>query len=782
MVSAFDRSGNKRDPPAQLELPWNVELPQSLFWEYRWGDEFDACPGGRPDAATWEHEHEWVRNDELQYYREENAQCIEETGILEITSRFHPGGIDNPKAAHALTTAPCQLPRHNWPSWCERDTRQIHYSSSSITTRPQSTGDLLLGQYDARIRIETEVNSWPAWWAVGRPPKGRVFAWPQDGEIDILEYHTSNLFMAAAYTDSDDPDDHAHVLWAPDAGEGLGDKVNLDKEWAAQFHVYSMVWSECCMDFFLDGQHMNRIIFHEHLDADAKPRNPYSGEDRLPLLMKLDLAVPHDAETAEKVALNKWPIKMEVDYVRYYVAVPPPPPSPPPLPPPPPEPPSPPPPSPKPRRPPKPSPPPPLPPPPASPSPPSPARPPAPPSPPPPAPTPPPPGLFQSVGEAFESLMQGTALSEGTDNVADAGNGSIILLMALVLLGILPWIWRWRKGLCKHGPLVPWRAAMSAHGQHSSSKSAYSPLSQPRSSSKSAPRLRSLIAEKEEEEEDEDNHSTEHRPIMRYAYDEDEDDSHNVGAGKRAARNSDCRQRNHNISDNVSTTLSDMAEDLPDEPVLGASGRSLEPVVWDDGAVSKPSPASPVRSYQHAVRWDDDDDDMALPISRQVICMSARDGQVSSETKIELPTSPPDTCRSSPPSNRALAAAAQWDDEAKSPPSSAAAPVSRPIHPAQHAPTSPPGRPPPGRPQPAGTSDLDDLAARIESKRAMRSAATKPTGCAMRSAATKPIGSSRPTMEEPSHDVPERRTASSPEAIPPPQRPSALGFVVNDMD
>ena len=344
----FDRSGNRRDPPARLEVPEDPQLRSYIrwitqeykrgpkFWEYRWGDEFDDCPGARPDTAKWEHEHGYVRNGELQFYREENAECVqggpEGHGVLEITSRYHPEGLDSPFKAQALADELCQpgADPKGPPTWCIRNIEPIFYTSSSITTRPESTGDLLtLGQYDARIRFEPETNSWPAWWAVGRPPESRQYMWPQDGEIDMMEYRASTMFMQAAYSDSN-IDDHDSVKWDPTNGKEAQKLLKLDKKWASQFHVYSMVWTVCCMDFFVDGKHMNRITFSDLLDITARPRNPYRGTGLLPLLMKLNLAVPGDTETP---TTQKWPIKMEIDYVRYYVAAPPPPASPPPMPP-----------------------------------------------------------------------------------------------------------------------------------------------------------------------------------------------------------------------------------------------------------------------------------------------------------------------------------------------------------------------------------------------------------------------------------------------------------------
>ena len=65
----------------------------------------------------------------------------------------------------------------------------------------------------------------------------------------------------------------------------------------------------------------------------ATPTNPYTGPGLLPVFMKLDLAVPKWIETPEYEHKAKWPITMEVDYVRYFVHAPPPPPQAPPVPP-----------------------------------------------------------------------------------------------------------------------------------------------------------------------------------------------------------------------------------------------------------------------------------------------------------------------------------------------------------------------------------------------------------------------------------------------------------------
>ena len=105
-------------PPHQLSPPKGVKIPQSDYWQLAWGDEFDSCPDGRPDKKIWDHEYGFVRNDELQYYREENAECTDD-GVLRITSRHHHDGLENPHFERVSQYPRCQVPAAERPWFCE---------------------------------------------------------------------------------------------------------------------------------------------------------------------------------------------------------------------------------------------------------------------------------------------------------------------------------------------------------------------------------------------------------------------------------------------------------------------------------------------------------------------------------------------------------------------------------------------------------------------------------------------------------------------------------------
>src|SRR2546421_10425934 len=64
-------------------VPPAPATPAPRQFELVWADEFDR--DGRPDSSKWTYEHGFVRNEELQWYRPENARV--EHGQLIIEAR-----------------------------------------------------------------------------------------------------------------------------------------------------------------------------------------------------------------------------------------------------------------------------------------------------------------------------------------------------------------------------------------------------------------------------------------------------------------------------------------------------------------------------------------------------------------------------------------------------------------------------------------------------------------------------------------------------------------------
>jgi beta-glucanase (GH16 family) len=145
------------DPNSPTEIP-GMKLV--------WADEFNNT--GQPKPEFWKYEKGFVRNEELQWYQEENANCA--NGVLLIEGRREE--IPNPKY---------QAGSQSWRT----NRKSAHYTSASINTRGQK--QWLYGRFEIRARIDTALGSWPAIWTLGVAKP-----WPSNGEIDIMEFYRVN--------------------------------------------------------------------------------------------------------------------------------------------------------------------------------------------------------------------------------------------------------------------------------------------------------------------------------------------------------------------------------------------------------------------------------------------------------------------------------------------------------------------------------------------------------------------------------------------------------------
>ena len=181
-----------------------MELEGLERFELQWSDEFDSCAAnGGTDPANWVHEVGINRNYELQDYREENARCVD--GVLVITSDYAPERLPD------YCDHPGHLPKgcHGQNDQCDDEINghcnemNSTFSSASIV----STRSFLQGQYDARIRLDVQDASWPAWWFTGDSMNphtgwpvdedGRPYSWPADGGAPAR--HRPDAIMRSAF-------------------------------------------------------------------------------------------------------------------------------------------------------------------------------------------------------------------------------------------------------------------------------------------------------------------------------------------------------------------------------------------------------------------------------------------------------------------------------------------------------------------------------------------------------------------------------------------------------
>lgn len=243
-----------------------------------WCDEFNN--NGKPDTTNWRYEKGFVRNEEAQWYQEDNAYC--EKGYLVIEGRKE--SKPNPRY---------EAGSNDW----RRKNPNIQYTSSSINTSGKRSW--MYGRFVMRGRIDISAGLWPAWWTLG--VSGR---WPANGEIDIMEYYKKKLLANIACMGSRRNAEWYSKTFSTDS---LG-----AKEWASKFHTWRMDWDENAIALYVDDVLLNKVDVSRLVNKDGSNINPF----KQPHYMLLNLAM--GGMNGGSLGDTKFPNRFEVDYVRVY--------------------------------------------------------------------------------------------------------------------------------------------------------------------------------------------------------------------------------------------------------------------------------------------------------------------------------------------------------------------------------------------------------------------------------------------------------------------------------
>jgi beta-glucanase (GH16 family) len=253
-------------------------------WQVVWSDEFTRP--GRPDPAKWGHETGFVRNQEPQLYRPENAWVERDHLVIEVRRERLPN--------------PDHVPGHASPN---RARSHGDYTSASLTTRGKHS--FLYGRFEIRGRLDTRRGLWPAFWFVGS--EGR---WPANGEIDLMEWYGGKL--------------HANACWGPDPARntwnarafGIAELEALPPArgrardlaaWSREFHTWTMEWDARAIVLKVDGKVLNTIDVGAAKVGDTHPfRRP------IHLIVNLAVRNPDQPDPAS------FPARLEVDWVRVW--------------------------------------------------------------------------------------------------------------------------------------------------------------------------------------------------------------------------------------------------------------------------------------------------------------------------------------------------------------------------------------------------------------------------------------------------------------------------------
>ena len=150
-----------------------------------------------------------------------------------------------------------------------------------------------------RGKINISEGLWPAWWTLGVDGD-----WPQNGEIDIMEYYQKKLLANVACSGPNNK-----VEW-------YSKTKNIDslggKQWSAQFHIWKMDWDQNSIALYVDDVLLNAVDLNKVVNKNGSGINPF----KQPHYMLLNMAL--GGLNGGNLVHTKFPNKFEVDYVRVY--------------------------------------------------------------------------------------------------------------------------------------------------------------------------------------------------------------------------------------------------------------------------------------------------------------------------------------------------------------------------------------------------------------------------------------------------------------------------------
>jgi beta-glucanase (GH16 family) len=274
-IYAYKHSGDAAGYADSLSLVLESESSAVLIWS----DEFEG--EGVLDSSRWTFEEGFIRNEELQWYQQENA--FQEDGMLVIEGRTED------------RLSPSYVPGSSaWQT--QRET--IEYTSASVTT--EDLFEWQTGRLVVRAKVSNLAGTWPAIWTLGTDCE-----WPSNGEVDVMENYGGDILANFAWgTDTRWSAQWDAAHWpVSDFGEG----------WTDEFHVWELDWTETSMTIYLDGTVLNTVSLTDTVNGSAacEGQNPF----QQPHYLLLNLALGGAGGSVDGLS---FPTRYLIDYVRIY--------------------------------------------------------------------------------------------------------------------------------------------------------------------------------------------------------------------------------------------------------------------------------------------------------------------------------------------------------------------------------------------------------------------------------------------------------------------------------
>jgi beta-glucanase (GH16 family) len=230
----------------------------SQNWQLVWQDEFDTGIGPDWVFETGNGSGGWG-NNELQYYRRENASVV--NGELVITAKRESFG---------------------------------GFNYTSVRMKTQGKKSWKYGKIEARIKMPAFQGVWPAFWMLG--DNITQVSWPFCGEIDVMEHINTEQRSYGTMHWQDHNNQYANY--------GGNTAVNV-----TGYHVYAVTWDANLIRWFVDG-----VQFHEASIAGGV-NGTQEFHNNFFILLNMAIGGNWPGFTVDN---NAFPATMHVDYVRVY--------------------------------------------------------------------------------------------------------------------------------------------------------------------------------------------------------------------------------------------------------------------------------------------------------------------------------------------------------------------------------------------------------------------------------------------------------------------------------
>lgn len=167
-----------------------------------------------------------------------------------------------------------------------------------ISARVNTKSSWKYGYFEARMKLPAGIGTWPAFWMM---PKVNT-AWPDDGEIDIMEEvgYNANYVSSSIHCK-----DYNHILGTQKTAEVLCPTAQ------SEFHVYALEWTETYIKTYVDGK---QLFYFANDGKGDKATWPFNTE----FYVKLNLAWGGNWGGAKGVDPKALPATYLIDYVRVF--------------------------------------------------------------------------------------------------------------------------------------------------------------------------------------------------------------------------------------------------------------------------------------------------------------------------------------------------------------------------------------------------------------------------------------------------------------------------------